>query len=235
MSEFPLQMFIDLVSFDQKTYALEDEIQVVQQEVENLEQSQGELVSEQDRLNQKMYDAKKRVDRAELDMKGLEQQEKNEKKRLDSVQNQKEYQSINKEIVTLKKKQHDYEETLILAWNKFETAKKEHELGNKKYEEKIKALYVLIEEKKQKIKTLQADLQDRIAQRDEKKKDVPGEWMEKYVLMRSRVANPVVPVIGGNCTACFYNLPPQDALELRRRKLLQCKGCYRFLYNDQSG
>ena len=61
-------------------------------------------------------------------------------------------------------------------------------------------------------------------------KGIPEEWLEKYSIMRTRVPNPIVSVKNGSCSACFHALTQQDMLNLQRRKLLQCRDCYRFLY-----
>jgi len=230
MNEYPLQLFINLVSFDQDAYALEDKIEASKKEIEQLKEKEQELFDTLFRFEKNMLELRKEVDRAELDMKDLEQKEVEEKKRLDQVKNQKEFQAISQEIKQLKKAQHDYEETLLVAWNRFETSKKEYELQKKTIEEQTDGIKTTIEVKEKELGELVKDLDERRRDRNEKTKNIPEEWMEKYILMRSRVSDPVVSVVGGNCTSCFYNLPPQDFLELRRNKLIQCKGCYRFLY-----
>jgi predicted nucleic acid-binding Zn-ribbon protein len=52
------------------------------------------------------------------------------------------------------------------------------------------------------------------------------------MMMRTRTADPVVPVLDGSCSACFHYLTEQDLLLIKKNKLMQCKGCYRFLYSE---
>ena len=52
-------------------------------------------------------------------------------------------------------------------------------------------------------------------------------------MMRERVSDPVVPILQGGCSACFYKTPEQDLILLKRNKLLQCKNCYRFLFFEK--
>ena len=52
--------------------------------------------------------------------------------------------------------------------------------------------------------------------------------------MQSRVTDPVVPVQQGSCSACFYDITEQRLVALRRHALLQCEGCYRFLYMPET-
>src|SRR5260221_635295 len=78
-------------------------------------------------------------------------------------------------------------------------------------------------ELQQKLNALQQD-------RPAKEQLVPQEWLDKYASMRSKVENPVVPVAGDSCSACYYMISAPDLQALRRQKLVQCKDCYRFLY-----
>ena len=71
MNEHPIQSFIELVNFDQTTYALEDEIQQTKKEVEILNQKRTDLSEGLDLVKARMQDMRKEVDRAELEMKSL--------------------------------------------------------------------------------------------------------------------------------------------------------------------
>jgi len=234
MKEFSVQSFIDLVNFDQGTYAIQDEIEKTNKDVQALKQKEAQLLSDLEFIKKRVHDARKEVDQAELEMKELEQKEISQKEKLEGSVDQQEYRLLSKEIKSLKMRQHDYEEILLLSWNKFETAKKDVQAQESRVNEKIEELKSGVQAKEEALQKLEQDFQERLKEREEKTKSVPSEWMEKYVLMRSRVSNPVVPVVGGSCSACFYQLPPQDFLALKRNRVLQCKGCYRFLYVEPS-
>jgi predicted nucleic acid-binding Zn-ribbon protein len=233
MSETPFQAFIDLIQFDQASLSIEQAIKALQQEIETLKKQEIESNHKFDEVKQKVHDARKEVDELELEMKELDQAEKNKKERLETATDYKQYQSFKNEIEALKRKQHEYEEVLLNAWNRLENAQKEFEIIKKDHANKIDMLSKEIEKKMQVISGLQTDINERSEQRIIKEKIVPQEWLEKYAMMRSKVSNPVVPVINGSCSACFYKVTEQDLIQLRRRKLLQCKGCYRFLYSPE--
>jgi uncharacterized protein len=232
MSEYPIQSFIELVSFDQATYALEDKIQQMVREVELLEKTCQDLRSSGTMGVDRLKHARKEVDQAELTMKTLERQEQEAKEKLEKVTSKREYQAALKEIEKFKQQQHEFEKTLVIAWNKFEAAKKEEETRQAGDECKNSELVFDINQKREALLQLRAELDQRVRDRELKKANVPAVWLEKYVLMRSRVTDPVVPVVNGSCSACFYNLPAQEMLFLSRNKLIQCKGCYRFLYTQ---
>ena len=99
-----------------------------------------------------------------------------------------------------------------------------------KLEKKKAELTTQLTEKKNAIKELKKDLEQLYQQRTAKEKLVPEEWIAKYNLMRTQTDNPIVRVEYGSCSGCFAELPPQALLDLKRKKLLQCTSCYRFIY-----
>ena len=73
-----------------------------------------------------------------------------------------------------------------------------------------------------------------VEQRKQKEGLVPHEWLEKYEMMRSRVADPVVQVTQNSCGACYQMLTNQDLVRARHGALMQCKKCFRLLYIPES-
>lgn len=230
MSYHPFRTFIDLITYDQVTHNLEMELQKLEQDVNELKDKEYGLRVALDEAKNVVHDIRKEVDMQELSMKEFEQSIEEKTKRRDITTDPKVYQVLKSEIDRIKQKQHNQEEDLVKIWNKLEAATKDYEDKSDEYGKKIELLRVSIYEKNQKIDAIKLDLQMRYDKRPEMQKNIPEEWLEKYSLMRSRVSNPVVPVLNGSCSACFYFIPEQDMIMLRQKKLLQCKSCYRFLY-----
>lgn len=233
VNEHPFQAFIDLITLDQEIARIEESLLKIDHEIAAFIKLENEAQQHLDAQKKKVHDARKIVDSQELELKSLDTQEKQKKERLDNVTDHKQYQSIKHEIDALKLKQHTNEELLMQAWNTLEAAQKEFEAVEKEQPAKIAALQQSIEQKNNEITTLEADLEVKNTERPGKEKVVPAEWLEKYAVMRARVADPVVPVVRGACSACFTTLTEQDLMSVRRRKLLQCKGCYRLLYSQE--
>ncbi|HZW61203.1 MAG TPA: hypothetical protein VFF04_03175 [Candidatus Babeliales bacterium] len=230
MNESPFRTFIELISFDRTILALEQELQKVEHGIRVLHDQEVSLMRDIDQAKTIVHEAKKQVDEVELEMNTLDQAEADKKKRLELVSNNKEYQSIKGELEVIKDKQHELEQGLIDAWKVLETAVKTHDHKKVEFEQQLTKLHGLIQEHQQKKVVILADIDSLNQKRPEKEKNVPQEWLDKYAAMRSRVSNPVVPVVNGSCSACFFRVSEQDLIELRRHKLLQCKDCYRFLY-----
>ena len=227
----PFDSFIDLISFDQKLHLNEVAIQKKEQEIAQLQEQKRLLDTELHAAKIELHDARKLVDEKELEMKDLEAQEKDKKKRMDQVSTQKEYQSLKHELATIAGQQLALEDVLIAAWNQREVAQKKFETFEMTLEQKVSKINDEIGQVKSELEKITDQLTEQKKMRSTKEKPVPEEWLEKYMVMRSRVIDPVVAVVDGSCGACFHQLTDQDLIMINRNKLLQCKGCYRFLYN----
>lgn len=225
--------FIDLITFDQSLFVMEKEIQTLIQEISHLDKVLLDYAGQLQAGQTKIKTLKKEVENKEHQMKDFDEQERKSKERLAGVKNDREHQAIKEEINRLKKKQHDYESTLMIAWNSLESLEKEMHKHEQELLEKQGAVQALLDAKKSRINQLEKLLQSTQPERLTKEKQVPQEWMEKYSRMRNCVPNPVVPVVNGSCTACFYSIPHQDFLSVLDHQLIECKGCYRFLYSKE--
>lgn len=230
VSEQPFVSLIKLVELDQEIRLIQSQIETAQQEIAQLEMSSRECSDLLDRAKRHLNESKKNVDAHELLMRELDEREQEKKRRLDATANVKEYQSLSREIETIKRERHENEESLLLAWNKLEAAQREYAAQSKSVDER---LAVLAEQRKEKQAALEALLhthQEKEDERPSRESLVPDEWLEKYRHMRLTIADPVVPVIDGSCSVCSHPATAQETLRLKRSAILQCKSCYRLIY-----
>ena len=180
-------------------------------------------------MSKRVFQFKKRVDEQELEMKSLDQKEKEKKQRLEHLADYKEYQAIKAEIEAIQRVQVDQEQFVLDAWNQLEHAQQALQKKTKEYEEQLLQLH----EKEQVLQTKSAHLIDEIstltAQREEKEVGVPAEWLEKYTMMRARVADPVVEIFHQSCSACSHIITQQEMIRAKRGALVQCQNCYRLI------
>ncbi len=230
----PFQAFIDLITFDRSLVALEKQIGALSKEIKGIDLQLADIEAKIEASKLNYHNARKHVDQQELIMKEFNEKETLTKKRLDTASNQKEYKALQFELETVQKKQQDQEVVLLSAWNEVEQAEKKADKSN---EELITQRTEIQEEKSIKeaeIKKIDKQLHTKEKERDAKTVGVNEEWLEKYRAMRSQVDNPVVQVVSGACSACFLSIPSQMIADLRHKKMLQCKGCYRFLYLQEA-
>jgi len=233
MSQTPFRTFINLITFDKDISSLEQQVEKLKQHIVALENQEQELNQTLEQTKQQWHDKRKAVDEQELAMKELDEQLTEKNKHLDIITKQKEYKPLMAEIANLKQQQLKQEETLISIWGQLEAAQKAYKEYVVEHDKKVHEVHAAIEQAHGTINKLKTELDSHYKQRPEREKEVPEEWLEKYAAMRSRVTDPVVPAVNKNCSACFYIITEQDMLMLKRNKLLQCKGCFRFLYLEK--
>src|SRR5262249_21119190 len=150
--------FISLVEVDQKINGLNKSIQTFEKENIAHRQSDEANLAALEKIKQKLHDMRKEVDEKELEMKTLDSQEAEKKKRLETVTNHKEYSSIKAEIDQLKKSQHALEDGLMQVWNQLETAKKDADNATQHYGQQHQKSQELIQQNDQKIVEINAQI-----------------------------------------------------------------------------
>lgn len=232
MEQSLFQKFIELINFDQSLNTTQKKKEEAQSQATFIETELAKITLQKELAHKKVHDLKKDVDAKELEMKVLDMQLQTAQERLATAHNQIEYQALKNEITKIKQKQHDFETTLLTVWNSFEVAQKECTILEKLITERQQELQDDLSIKQSIIKEQDLILAVADKQRESKVQAVPQEWLEKYNRMKYAVTNPVVKAEKGSCTACFYQLPRQDILDLQDNNLIQCKDCYRLLYQE---
>lgn len=231
MSVSPFERFIDLVKFDQAMAQTLQACHAKEQQADLLEIEKQKIVAELDLLKQSVYDAQKVVHEKELESKKLDVRQTDIKKKLDDIENAKQYVALKKELDVLQTQQQQHEEVLIKAWNQLESA--QYVLAQKKdaFLQKISEADQLIASAEHELAALDTQLEHAAAKRPDIAALVNPEWLTKYEAMQGRVDNPVVEVVQGACGGCFYAIPQHELARLKNKALLECNSCYRFLYD----
>lgn len=232
MSGHPFQSFIGLIEFDQKNLIIEQNIKQLRSDINELQAQQHTKEKELQDQHHAVLDLRKQVDLVELEVKSFDAEIAAVKKKLDAVASPREYQAVNHELAMLNEQQLAKEEMLLATWAAYEAAQKKY-IEHETQQRNMHAAFIeTVAQKEAALENEQAQLQTQEEERRAREQAVPQEWLQKYAAMRERVSNPVVPVEYGQCSACFHLVIDQDLIELNRKKLLQCKGCFRFLYTD---
>lgn len=231
MSQYPIQKFIELVKFDQEILAKEKDVEKIRHAIEVAKKELGACQVSLDNSKLHRQQLRKEVDAKELEMKELDTKEREAKVRLDAAKSGREYDSFKSEFDGLHLKQKDLEEQLLLAWKKFEAGELELEQKKRFCDEQMKAKNSIIEDKMKEETAVLQTIEELRKIRHTKEQGIPADWLEKYASMRTKVDNPVVPITGESCSACFYKVSQRDIIELRKSKLLLCRDCFRFLFD----
>lgn len=230
MSRDPFKSFVDLIQFDQTLLTNKQKYNQILDDITLLEEEESEIATRVEQAHHTFLSVKKKVSTNEAKMAYYQDEEKLIKQKLETVASSKEYGSLSAQLQSIKKNQYDFEETLLQSWHELEGADRIYQEELKKLEQKKQATSALIQEKTLLLDQLRGELQACDEKRKELLDGIPEEWLEKYELLREKIKDPIVPVEADACSACYYILPEPQLAALRRRALLQCKGCFRFLY-----
>jgi len=230
MSDHPFLRFINLVNFDQKLQSLESEKITVENEIAALRRQEDEFTRVLDDLNKRIHQLRKSVDEQELEMKVLDQREKDKKKHLENLADYKDYQAIKSEMEHIQRMQVEQEKMVLDAWNQLESAQQSLHKKTNEMKQQLQGLHERMKELGEKFSSLDSECAALIAQRTSMEQDIPAEWLEKYTMMRARVTDPVVEIFHQSCGACSQMITLQDMTRARHGALVQCQKCYRLLY-----
>jgi len=233
MKKQPFERFIDLVTFDQKIKSIEHDIEHINRSIESIDNDIQIQKLRFDQVQDDAYEARKTVDYHELVMREFSEKITQARWRLDHVENQREYAIAKKEIELLKSQEHEYEETLLQVWQQLEHTQVIYDQQKKIIEELVNTAQQKKDELEQQKNLLITQANIYRAERTGQEVDLPEEWIEKYMLMRLRVPNPVVPVAGDSCSGCFLTLTEGDLQRINRNAIIPCGECFRLLYRGQ--
>jgi len=230
MSDRPFLRFIDLVSIDQKVQSLVQKIATLDKSIDEINKRRTDHALFSEEMQNKILQCKKNVDVQELEMKVLDEKEREKKKFFETLSDYKEYQAVKNEIEAIQRLQVNQEKAVLEAWNQLESAQSSLEKKKRESVDDLQELDekigLLVKEKEMFLHEL-TQIKDL---RESKIIGIPQEWLDKYNLMGQRVANPVVAIEHQSCGGCYQQLIAQDLIRARRGALLQCKKCFRLLY-----
>ncbi|RPJ15632.1 MAG: hypothetical protein EHM30_08345 [Desulfobacteraceae bacterium] len=152
--------------------------------------------------------------------------------KLSAVKNNKEYQSILKEIDDIKAKSSGIEEEMINGLDVIESAEKEVARLKREFlsaeERIIGEKKILIDETEQDKKTL-AEL---VEKWENTAKNISPELMQKFNTVKGLTRGTgIAPVLDSICLGCNMNIPPQMYNELQRFDSIKfCPHCQRIIY-----
>ena len=235
MENGPFNNLIALVAFDQSLFTQQKAINNFALEIEKINAQQDALQIQIQKEEQTVRNLKKEVDARELALRELDEKEAISKTHFSSAANNREYQILKRELDDIQAAQVKAEDALVTAWNKLENVQKISVEKKAHLEKEAIVLQTSLEEKKQNLATATEKYAQDASGRDVFLKDVPLEWLDRYSRMRHDVHNPVVPLEGRSCSACFHELSNSEIATIARKQLIPCQGCYRFLYDTVKG
>ncbi|MBJ60025.1 MAG: hypothetical protein CMP64_05550 [Flavobacteriales bacterium] len=201
-------------------------------EVQDLEDELKGLENRIDKINLDIEDKEKFVSSKKLSIKESEELVKKYNNKLGSIKNNREYDSLSKEIefqnLEIELANKKIKDSLAKIEFLNETKENISEKFNDKkeiFEEKKKELNNIVSETEKEEKSL-------LTKSEKAEKVVDERLLIYYKKVRKNSSNglAVVPVERDACGGCFSKIPPQRQLDIKaRKKIIVCEHCGRIL------
>ena len=226
------QLQVTLSGIDEKR-ALRGELPL---EVEDLEDEVAGLATRIERINAEVEEFKKAVAQKKNDIELAKESVERYKSQLDTVRNNREYDTLTKEI--------EFQELEIMLCEK--KIKEAHARINERTQDCKRAEHTMIERKKD-LESKRAELDEIMEetraeeeQLKEKADDIElriePRLLQSFKRIRKNVRNGlgVVYVQRDACGGCFNKIPPQRQLDIKmHKKIIVCEYCGRILVDPE--
>ena len=231
-----LKTLIDLQRVESEVQQIKSKINGVAHKLEGLDARVFDFEKGLEAVQAQLDDLQKQYRLHESDIQMNQARIKKSREKLGSVKNNKEYQSILKEIEDMQLKNSLVEDDVIALLEQIEAI--EQAIHAKKNEtEKIKA-QVDIEKKTIQQDTVQK--QQRLAQLEQAIEKISlqaePELLRKYRLVKEQTRGIAIAAVhNAVCQGCNLNIPPQMYNELQRYETLTiCPHCQRIIYWEET-
>lgn len=229
-----LEQLIQLQNVDSRLLEIEEIKGGLPEKVRKMTQEKETLMTENCQHEQRIEDIDKELRilsaQTEDDNTSLERY----KDQLYLVTTNKEYDALLNEIDSTKSRIGEAEVSIL-----------ELEEEKTNCQENIKSISLKVEDIDKTLTSSQAELDEALSkteseenellkQREEFKKDIEPRYYASYNRLRAaRDGHGIVHISRQACGNCFYRLPPQTIIEIKRRdRLISCPSCGIFLYYD---
>jgi len=228
-----IKHLMDLQSIDLQIRKLDEEIATGNAELDKRQSRIDDFRENIEEMKQRSEACEKKKRELEAEIEDEVARIKDRQAKMMNVQTNREYQSLLKEIEDGKETNKQREDETVLLMEEIESiTKRLDELENVCTSEEK-----LLEEERKNVQEHAKQLSEQkeaiIKDRDDKAKQVAGNILKRYELLREkRNGLAIVGVTRGVCQGCNMNIPPQLFNNLlKEQELLTCPVCNRMMFH----
>ena len=224
-----LHLFVEV---NNRILKIEEQIKKITVDIHDYKVHSLKLTTSLQELEKLTLSARKKVTTAEAELKFMQAKELEKRQKLETVENNKEYKALSKDIEQLKKQNSSGEEQLLTFWQEAESLEKKLEEEQIRTQKKLEELTQNLLTANQTITNLKEVHKNLIEEKNVKSAIIPNEWISRFTRMQNSVPDPIVSAINTCCGGCFYQIVAQEYTRIKKGEVLLCRSCYRFLYFD---
>lgn len=228
----PYHFFITFAQADGAFIQALGERDKMSQKISELERQIAQATERKIQAHAHVLQARKEHALKDLELKTITEHCRRASERLEKTTCSREYMSAQQELDRLLPKKEMLETAFIELWEALEKLELQ-------YEQLVKKLLYEAEQneiQRQEILEHRARCEHALSNFDatrlHARSRVPAEWITTYDMMRTRVSNPVVSVVGESCGGCVFNISAHEMQRIKKRQLVTCKQCFRILYSE---
>lgn len=227
------QQLKDLVDCDKQIASYTEEIDHLKDAIVKEQTQLGQQDTIIQAKQKAVFTLQKEANLKELQLKELKEIEARKRKHLDSANDQKTYKALEREVSHAAQQRSRLEEEVTRQLIELDDLKQAHTSLLENKDGIVAKIKHDIQIKEENL----AHAQEKLSQTYQRRADafaiLKPEWQAQYERMKQRVPDPVIPVLNGSCSSCFYVILFHDLAMLKKGSVLVCRNCYRFLYHDE--
>jgi len=155
------------------------------------------------------------------------------KEKITQISNNKEYFAVLKELEHNQKMLEKQEVELLGLIEEIDSLKEQIADNDNELAAKHDAMAKEEKAISNKIAALERKIRAGEKGRQAKAKEIDEPFLRRYLRIRRRFNNAVVPVENGTCRGCNVNVPPQVYIDLLKGlELMNCPNCQRIMFNN---
>jgi predicted nucleic acid-binding Zn-ribbon protein len=227
-----IRQLVALQHVDDGIHAVHAELEAAPKEVEELEKRFNAQDAQRNYVLEKLQHLQEQQKRLDADIQDDESRLARSKDKLMLVENDREFQAMDREINNMETLSQSREEERMALQE--ERILQEENLRN--VEDTWNELKVELERQQEnlefRLSLSREKLEGLEAQRTEVSEGIPAPVLGRYEFIRNRLRHPViVPVNEGICSGCHIAIPPQVFIDLQRGShIMSCPNCQRLMY-----
>lgn len=226
------QLLHILVEVSNKVILTEEAIKKTIAAIHDTKVTAIKLSSQLELLEQNARALDKKRTSAEAELKFNQAKEDEKRKKLEFLENTKEFKSLNREIELLERQNKTNEEQVLLLWQECEVVTKNLEQEKTTTHTKLEELAQNLATYNTNLAQLKEEHKQLLEEKTIKTTLIPEEWLTRYNRMQASVQDPIVSLADNCCGGCFYTIVTQELARIKKGEVLLCRSCYRFLYFD---
>jgi predicted nucleic acid-binding Zn-ribbon protein len=230
MAQDPFIAFVRFIESDRALRQAQQEYAHAQKEREGLLDRETQELNRLNELKNTTASLFRQMNLYELDAKTNRERKQEIARRLDIVNNVKEYTALQHELEELDRTEVRCEEQLFATWQAYENSQAQYQKEHALFELWLAEHRRLLDQATHTITQLEHKIQELEKERAQLEHEVKPEFLQEYYQLKQSFVDPIVPVIDNYCSACKYQVPLRDLALLRRHVFVSCQECYRKLY-----